>query len=146
MHTVYDKTSLMIFCTHKFKIQEHNTIVKEVIWFYLKPLILFCTSSTIIIFLFCTVICCYYVPQNWIGHIILYIKKGEKKKKKEGTKYFGKGSNKNNPLHSFPIFKFPLNAFFVEAYNAMQCNAMTWMMFHLSHNKSYYNVMHHYGS
>ena len=56
----------------------NNTIVKEVIWFYLKPLILFCTSSTIIIFLFCTVICCYYVPQNWIGHIISYIKKGEK--------------------------------------------------------------------
>lgn len=42
------------------------------------------------------------------------------KKEKGGTKYFGKGSNKNNSLHSFPNFKFSLNAFFAEAYNAMQ--------------------------
>jgi len=49
-------------------------------------------------------------------------KKGRENIKKEegGTKYFGKGSNKNNPLHSFPNFKFSLNAFFAEAYNAMQ--------------------------
>lgn len=67
------------YSAHKFKIQEHNKIVQEVIWFYLKlMLILFWTSSTIIIFLFYTVSCCYYVPQNWNGHIIPYIKKGEK--------------------------------------------------------------------
>lgn len=114
--------------------------MKEVILFYLKlTLILFWTSSTIIIFLVYTVICCYYVPQNWIWYIIPYIKR-ERKNKKKGTKYFGKGSNKNNPLHSFPVFKFSLSALFCRG---IQCNAMTWMMFTLSHNKPYYNVVHH---
>ena len=54
---------------------------------------------------------------NWIHNFIH--KKGREKIKK-GTKYFGKGSNKNNPIHSFPIFKFSLSAFFAEAYNVMQ--------------------------
>jgi hypothetical protein len=51
-----------------------------------------------------------------------HIQKREKniKKEKEGTKYIGKGSNKNNPVHSFPIFKFSLNAPIAEAYSAMQ--------------------------
>jgi len=56
---------------------------------------------------------------NWTHNFIH--KKGREniKKEKGGTKYIGKGLNKNNPLHSFPIFKFSLNTFFAETYSAM---------------------------
>jgi hypothetical protein len=41
----------------------------------------------------------------------------DRKHKKEKE---GKGSNKNNPFHSYPIFKFSLSACFSKAYNSMQ--------------------------
>jgi len=111
----------MIFCTHKFKIQEqYNSEGSNLILFETVNTVLHIKHNYNIPFLYSYLLLLCPPKLNWT-HYFIYKKRRENiKKEKEGIKYFGKGSNKNNPLHSFPIFKFSLNAFFVEAYNAMQ--------------------------